>query len=189
MGITETERKTKISSMKERTEFSSPLDEMIADKFRSSDMFFKHLDNPNEKKESYFPLPKRFAMRLENLPVYLKLNVGNCMRSIYREGLDWAKEMSFHYLKEHTNEYPYESAVVSNVYTLKELYESYWLRDMIYVKELRKTNLEFVIRLIFDTDKIAENNQTIRLSVDVNCRVSVDGHIGNSIENVTTELV
>lgn len=41
-----------IPSMTERTEFPSPLDEGLADKMRSSDMFFKHLDNPNGKKES-----------------------------------------------------------------------------------------------------------------------------------------
>lgn len=187
MGVIE--NSIQISSMNERTDFSSPLDEMIADKFRASEMFFKHLDSPSEKKESYFPLPKRFSDKLKYLPTHLRVNVDDCMRRIYREGLDWCKEASFKYLKEHTNSYPYEASILTNIYSLKELYESYWLRDMVYVSELKKTNLEFGIRLTFDTDKRAEDNHSIRLISDVNCLVTVDGHIEYKIINATKNVI
>ena len=75
-----------INSMDEKKEFDSPLDEGIADMMRSSNMFFKHLDNPNGKKESYFPLPTRFSKKLEEYPKCVQINVTECMREIYRSG-------------------------------------------------------------------------------------------------------
>ena len=189
MGIKKLEWEPTISSMVEKTEFSSPLDEMIADKMRASNMFFKHLDNPNGKKESYFPLPKRFSDKLENLPTHIKINVRECMRQIYRNGLDWTKEMAFHFLKDHGNNYPYQESVLSKKYTLKELYDSYWLRDMTYQRKEKITNLIFIIRLSFDSDKMTDDHKTIRLIVDIKCNIGVDGSVEYSVYNVTTELV
>ena len=189
MGLKKMEGRVTISSMEEKTEFSSPLDEMIANKMRASGMFFQHLDNPNGKKESYFPLPKRFSNRLENLPIHIKVNATECMRSIYRNGLDWSKEMAFRFLKEHGKSYPYEEFIIKKIYPIKEIYESYWLRDMTYIKTCNCSNFIFIIRLSFDTDKKTDENKSIRLTVDIECNIGVDGHIGYSVYNVLTEPV
>ena len=69
------------------------------------------------------------------------------------------------------------------------MYESYWLRDMIYRSDLNRSSLIFVIRLVFDTDKITEDDKIIRLNVDVKCDVGADGHVGYSIYDVLPELV
>lgn len=178
-----------IPSMTEHTEFPSPLDEGLADKMRSSDMFFKHLDNPNGKKESYFPLPKRFASRLEGFPKNVQLNVTECMRRLYRSGQDWLKEMSFHYLTEHGIDYPYKSLIGIGNTKLKDIYASYWLRDLLYIPEYGNRSLTFTIQSVYDSGLKTESNTSIRMITDILCDVGVDGHIKYSIIRVTAKEI
>lgn len=189
MGIRRKVNVTQIVPMKEKTEFNSPLDELIEYQTRSSQEFFGNITKPNGKKESYYQLPKRFSDKLERFPTSVRINVTECMRRLYRNGQDWVKERAFHKLKENGNLYPYEEKVLSKIYSLKEVYESYWLRDMIYRSDLNRSSLIFVIRLVFDTDKITEDDKIIRLNVDVKCDVGADGHVGYSIYDVLPELV
>lgn len=173
-----------INSMDEKKEFDSPLDEGIADMMRSSNMFFKHLDNPNGKKESYFPLPTRFSKKLEEYPKCVQINVTECMREIYRSGQTWVKEQSFHFLTSKGIDYPYKELVDNGAKKLSEIYSSYWLRDMIYLDEKTSKSLRFKIQTVYDTDIANTNNTTVRMITDILCDIGADGHIGFSITNV-----
>lgn len=175
-----------IKSMTEKTEFDSPLDEGVADMLRSSDMFFKHLDNPNGKKESYFPLPKRFSQKLDVYPKCVQINATECMRHIYRNGQSWVKERSFHFLTKNGSDYPYKELVDNGVCSLGEIYSSYWLRDMNYLKEEDSKSLRFKIQTVYDTNITNSDNTSVRMTTDILCDISADGHIGYSVTNVTT---
>ena len=97
MGIRRKVNTTQIVPMKEKTEFNSPLDELIEYQTRSSQEFFGNITKPNGKKESYYQLPKRFSDKLERFPTSVRINVTECMRRLYRNLFSdkWLNESRF----------------------------------------------------------------------------------------------
>ena len=86
-------------------------------------------------------------------------------------------------------EHPYKNLIGIGNTKLKDIYASYWLRDLLYIPEYGYRSLTFTIQSVYDSELKTESNTSIRMTTDILCDVGVDGHIKYSIIKVTTKEI